>query len=92
MQTSGWLKALRELESTGHIDLPKAQHKTGTKSPHRLTTPMPLPVEVKSIVALELLQVRETEQMRIWCHKGIKLNSARSSALNLLSFSCSALS
>ena len=69
MQTSGCLKALRELESSGHFDLPKAQHKTGTKSPRRLTEPVPLPVdvpsEVNSICALELVRVRDAEQMRI---------------------------
>ncbi len=70
MQTSGCLKALRELESSGHFDLPKAQHKTGIKSPRRLTEPVPLPVnvpsEVNSISALELVRVRDAEQMRIW--------------------------
>jgi len=70
MQTSGCLKALRELESSGHFELPQAQHKTGTKSPRRLTDPVPLPVdvpdEVNGIVALELVQVQNTDQMRIW--------------------------
>lgn len=70
MQTSGCLKALSELESSGHFDLPKAQHKTGTQSPRRSTDPVPLPVdvpsEVNTIVALELVKVRETEEMRIW--------------------------
>ena len=70
MQTSGCLKALRELESSGHFDLPKAQHKTGTKSPRRLTTPVPLavdvPDEVNSIKTLELVHVQEVEEMRIW--------------------------
>ena len=32
LQTSGCQKALRELESSGHFALPKARHKTGTKS------------------------------------------------------------
>jgi hypothetical protein len=70
MQTSGCLKALRELESSGHFDLPEAQHKASTKSPRRLTEPVPLPVEVPSevnnISALELLRVQDAEQMRIW--------------------------
>ncbi len=70
MQTSGCLKALRELESTGHFDLPKAQHKAGTKSPRRLTEPVPLPVDVPSevtyISALELVRGQNAEQMRIW--------------------------
>jgi hypothetical protein len=70
IQTSGCQKALRELESSGHFDLPKAQHKTGTKSPRRLTEPVRLPVdvpsEVNSIAKLELVRVQEAEQMRIW--------------------------
>jgi hypothetical protein len=70
IQTSGCQKALRELESSGHFDLPKAQHKAGTKSPRRLTEPVRLPVdvpsEVNSIAKLELVRVLEAEQMRIW--------------------------
>ena len=70
IQTSGCQKALRELESSGHFDLPKAQHKAGTKSPRRLTEPVRLPVdvpsEVNSIAKLELVRVQEAEQMRIW--------------------------
>ena len=70
MQISGCLKALRELESSGHFELPRAQQKTGTKSPRRLTEPVPLavdvPREVNTIAALELVRVRETEEMRIW--------------------------
>ncbi len=50
MQTSGCLKALRELESSGHFESPKAQHKTDTKSLRRLTEPVPLPVDVPSKV------------------------------------------
>jgi uncharacterized protein DUF4338/transposase-like protein len=69
-QTSGCLKALRELESVGHFELPKSQRKASTKSPRRLTSPVPLPVdvpsEVNSIAKLELVRVQEAEQMRIW--------------------------
>lgn len=70
MQASGCLKALRELESLGHFDLPKAQHKGGRNIPRRLTKPVPLPVDVPSevtaIKALELVMVQTAEQMRIW--------------------------
>ena len=70
MQTSGCLKALRELESSGHFELPRAQHKTGAKSPRRLTESVPLPAdvpsEVNAIAALELVRVEAPEQMRIW--------------------------
>lgn len=70
MQTSGCQKALRELESSGHFDLPKAQRKVCTKSPRRLTEPVQRPVdvpnEVNGITDLKLMQVREQEHMRIW--------------------------
>lgn len=70
MQTSGCLKALRELAASGHFELPEAQRKVGGKSPRRLTEPVPLPAavpdEVNDIAALELVQVQQTEQMRIW--------------------------
>nr|WP_308334025.1 Druantia anti-phage system protein DruA [Thiolapillus sp.] len=71
LQTSGCLKALRELEASGHFALPEAQRKvSGVKSPRRLTESVPLPVavpdEVNAIAALELVPVQDTEQMRIW--------------------------
>ena len=70
MQTSGCLKALRDLEASGHFELPKVGRKVGTKSPRRLIEPVPLPVgvpnEVNNIARLELVKVEETEQMRIW--------------------------
>lgn len=70
MQTSGRQKALRELESSGYFDLPKARRKTGTKSPRRLTDtvqrPVDVPIEVNGITELELVQVREEQHMRIW--------------------------
>ena len=70
MQTSGCQKALRELESSGYFDLPKARRKAGTKSPRRLTDavqrPVDVPIEVNGITELELVQVREEQHMRIW--------------------------
>jgi hypothetical protein len=70
MQASGCLKALRDLEASGHFELPKVARKIGTKAPRRLTEPVPLPVdvphEVNHIARLELVKVEETEQMRIW--------------------------
>jgi hypothetical protein len=70
MQTSGCQKALRELESSGYFDLPKARRKAGTKSPRRLTDsvqcPVDVPSEVNDITELELVQVREEQHMRIW--------------------------
>ena len=70
MQTSGCLKALRDLEASGHFELPKLERNVGTKAPRRLIEPVPLPVgvpnEVNNIARLELVKVEATEQMRIW--------------------------
>jgi hypothetical protein len=71
MQMSGSQKALRELESSGYFELPKAQRKVGTKSPRRLTAPLQQPAadvpnEVNGIKELELVQVREEHHMRMW--------------------------
>lgn len=69
-QLSGCLKALRNLESLGHFELPASQKGSSTKSPRRLNAPVPLPLdipgEVTAIEALELILVEEEEQMRIW--------------------------
>jgi hypothetical protein len=69
-QRSGCLKALRELEAAGHFVLPAPRTRTGRKSPRRLSEPLPLPVDVPSEVGelrdLELVVVRNLEQMRIW--------------------------
>ncbi len=69
-QLGGCLKALRELEASGHFILPKARQKTGTKSPRRLTAPVALPTDVpKNVDAinnLELVLVSEIQEMRIW--------------------------
>lgn len=45
-QRSGCLKALRELEAAGHWALPAARTRPGRKVPRRLSTPVPLPLEV----------------------------------------------
>jgi len=69
-QLAGCLKALRELEASGHFILPKAKQASGKKSPRRLTSPVPVPVDVpgnvNEINALELVLVSETDEMRIW--------------------------
>jgi len=69
-QLGGCLKALRELEKVGHFVLPEAQQKPRKKSPRRLTSPVPLPIDVPenvgAIINLELVLVRETQEMRIW--------------------------
>ncbi|MEN8173770.1 MAG: IS4 family transposase, partial [Chloroflexota bacterium] len=70
VQTSGCLKALRELETAGHFILPKPQQKSGKKTPRRLDDPVPLPVdvptEVTAIGNLELVLVRSDGEMRLW--------------------------
>ena len=69
-QLAGCLKALRELEASGCFVLPKAQQTSGKKSPRRLTSPVPAPVDVPAnvgeIKALELVLVRDIDGMRIW--------------------------
>ncbi len=70
-QLSGCLKALRELEASGHFILPKAQDTGGgKKSPRRLAEPVPTPTDVpknvNEIKTLELVLVSESEEMRIW--------------------------
>jgi len=69
-QQSSCLKALRELEASGHFVLPAAQAKTGLNSPRRLSEPVALPKEVPGQVGalwgLHLVLVRSEAQMRIW--------------------------
>ena len=69
-QTSGCLKALRELEAAGHFTLPAARRSPGRSSPRRLPESVPLPTEVPAqaglIRGLELVVVGTAEQMRIW--------------------------
>lgn len=70
-QISGCLKALRELESSGHFVLPAAQgERQGPKSPRRLANRLPPPVEVPTeageVKDLKLVRVQTDEQMRIW--------------------------
>jgi len=69
-QRSGCLKALRELEATGHFTLPAARTSPGRRSPRRLSEPVPLPVEVPSgageVQGLELVMVNTPEQMQVW--------------------------
>ena len=69
-QRSGCLKALRELEASGHFILPVPCTSPGLRSPRRLSEPVPLPVEVPSgageVQGLELTMVNTPEQMQIW--------------------------
>jgi len=69
-QRSGCLKALRELEATGHFALPAARTSPGRSSPRRLSEPVPWPVEVPlgagEVQGLELVLVSTPEQMQIW--------------------------
>ena len=69
-QRGGCLKALRELESAGHFDLPVRRTRPGRHSPRRLSKPVPLPLGVPSKVGevrgLELVLVSTPDQMRVW--------------------------
>ena len=69
-QRAGCLKALRELEASGHFVLPAAHRKNGRGSPRRLSDPVPaamdVPAKVAEVRGLSLVVVETTEQMRVW--------------------------
>ena len=69
-QISGCLKALRELECAGHFTLPAARIKPGPKTPSRLSTPLPAPVDVPpkagDVQGLKLVLVQTVEDMKVW--------------------------
>lgn len=72
LQRSGCIKALRELERSGHFVLPAAGPRgaKGAKSPRRLGEPVQAPHEVPEqageIRGLCLIKVDTLERMRIW--------------------------
>ena len=69
-QRDGCLKALRELEASGHFTLPEAQGKHGPSMPKRLAVavadPTGVPAQAGEVVGLALLLVSGQEHMRIW--------------------------
>jgi hypothetical protein len=71
-QRSGCIKALRELEGSGHVVLPAASPRgaKGARSVRRLGVPVPDPQEVPErageVRDLCLIKVDTLEQMRIW--------------------------
>ena len=70
-QVSGCAKALRILDSAGHIKLPVATRKTsGKRSPQRLNAPVPSPIDVPTTVGeikgLELILVETSDEIKIW--------------------------
>jgi hypothetical protein len=69
-QIGGCLKALRELECAGHFVLPAARVKPGPSTPRRLSTPLPLPVNVPpkagDVEGLKLVWVQTPEDMKVW--------------------------
>jgi len=71
LQISGCVKALRNLETAGHIKLPLSTRKTTAKrSPQRLNAPVPIPVNVPATVnevqGLELILVQNTDEKKLW--------------------------
>lgn len=69
-QRDGCLKALRELEVSGHFALPAAQAKTGPNTPKRLTEavadPFGVPAQAGEVNGLALILANTEEHMRIW--------------------------
>ena len=70
-QRAGCLKALRELEGSGHFSLPAARTPPRREpSPRRLpevvSAPRAVPGEAGEVEGLELVLVSTAEQMRLW--------------------------
>lgn len=69
-QRAGCLKALRELEATGHLTLPTARGKTGPNTPKRLQAPVAdptgVPAKAGEVRGLELIRVSTEAHMRLW--------------------------
>jgi hypothetical protein len=69
-QLSGCLKALRDLEAKGWFQLPATEIVKASPSPRRLSEPVSLPEKVPGDVGeirgLELIEVKQESQMRIW--------------------------
>ncbi len=69
-QRDGCLKALRELEASGHFTLPEAQGKPGPSMPKRLAAavadPTGVPAQAGEVRGLALIQVSTEVHMRIW--------------------------
>jgi len=70
LQRGGCVKALRDLEATGHFILPKVCTSHCSHSPRRLSEPVPaavdVPARVEDVQELELVWVTTLEQRRIW--------------------------
>ena len=70
-QTAGCVKALRELERSGHIVLPVSHYRSGTpKTLRRLDQPVAIaldvPAQVGDVRGLKLIQVDCLELLRVW--------------------------
>lgn len=71
-QTSGCIKALRELERGGHFVLPSARPRVSVEGrrPRRLGQPVEapsgVPAQAEAVQELSLLQVETVDQMRLW--------------------------
>jgi hypothetical protein len=69
-QRAGCLKALRELEDAGKVTLPQSSRKPGSRSPQRLSEPVPspqdVPPKVGNVRGLALILVQTDELMQLW--------------------------
>ncbi len=69
-QRMGCLKALRELERAGRLQLPQARRQSVQASPRRLTEPVEeprnLPAAAGQIQGLELVRVESDTEVRLW--------------------------
>lgn len=69
-QRGSCLKALRDLERSGHFVLPVSLKKSGNASPRRLSepvaTPLGVPAKAGDVQGLKVIFVDTTEHMLIW--------------------------
>jgi len=69
-QQTGCMKALRELEGSGHIVLPKPWWRPAAVSPKRLKRPVDAPNEVPTqvgeVAGLQLIKVETDAHKRLW--------------------------
>ncbi|MGH8497624.1 MAG: Druantia anti-phage system protein DruA, partial [Methylococcales bacterium] len=85
VQTSGCLKALRELQQSKRLQLPEARENAVHRELRRLDSPLEepddLPASVEEIRELELIRVETESEVRVWNELMRPKTSARSGAV-----------
>jgi len=71
-QQAGCLRALRELERSGHFELPATRNRQGGRKPRprrlsaAVTSPTGVPGQAQEVEGLTLIEVNTDDHMRIW--------------------------